>query len=422
MSDPSILRLQKELHDLQWNGAPYRFDDKNMKHVHALITGPPHTPYASLRLCVYRLGMFDFVFNIGDDYPQSPPKVNAMTTSNGRVRFNPNIYATEGNDGEKWSAAHGLLSVLVSIQSLLSDNPYHNEPGHEKEKDTSILSSYNAKLVHETLRVSVCDRLEEYMGWKTPDVKVDGLNLTRQFCTCRAKSPFVDVTKNMFLMYKNLYDDIIDTQSKDRKDGTAFYMARFEHPNNRTEGSFQYAAIRKRLSDLQTALLDEPVKWIAESEMWIKNETTTWSNLKSQYEQIKASMRYDTSILIDLEGGNPFAWNLAVIKLPNTYDGGVFRAQMVFHHAFPDVAPRIRFQSEVFHPHVSKDGIPYIRVHRPDNVREYLDALGALFMRDPLTDPTTHLNLGATRMWFGTREMRRDFNRNARRCGQKTLE
>ena len=33
-----------------------------------------------------------------------------------------------GDAGEQWSSAHGISSVLISIQSLLSDKPYHNEP------------------------------------------------------------------------------------------------------------------------------------------------------------------------------------------------------------------------------------------------------------------------------------------------------
>ena len=33
--------------------------------------------------------------------------------------------------GPAWTAAQSLLSVLVSIQSLLNEKPYHNEPGYQ---------------------------------------------------------------------------------------------------------------------------------------------------------------------------------------------------------------------------------------------------------------------------------------------------
>ncbi|RKO84236.1 ubiquitin-conjugating enzyme/RWD-like protein [Blyttiomyces helicus] len=88
MSDRTILRLQRELMDVQKNPETQIhiwYDETNIKHVHALIVGPPNTPYS--------LGFFDFVINFGDDYPTTAPKALALTTSNGRVRFNPNIYA-----------------------------------------------------------------------------------------------------------------------------------------------------------------------------------------------------------------------------------------------------------------------------------------------------------------------------------------
>jgi ubiquitin-conjugating enzyme E2 Z len=62
---------------------------------------------------------------------------------------------------------------MVSIQSLMDDMPYHNEPGFEKEalsgksRRTSaepleaVTTQYNLKITHETIRIAVCDVLEE---------------------------------------------------------------------------------------------------------------------------------------------------------------------------------------------------------------------------------------------------------------------
>ncbi|KAI8825784.1 ubiquitin-conjugating enzyme/RWD-like protein [Fimicolochytrium jonesii] len=431
MSNSSILRIQKELNDIEKSPENQYFlwyDDSNIKHVHALITGPTQTPYA--------LGMFDFVFNIGDNYPQAPPKVTAMTTSNSRVRFNPNIYSTgkvclsilgtweAKESGEKWSAAHGILSVLVSIQSLLSEFPYRNEPDHEEEKDEKILDDYNAKLQHETIRVSVCDRLEEALGWKNDNIKVDGTtSISRPFCTCRSTSPFLDVTKRMFLMYKQIYSETAQREMTTKREGTAFVLARFEFGNNSAQGTFQYTALTKRLDKIQEALLKEPEEWMTLSKDWIANETTSASNLRSQFDQIQASHEYDSCLLMELRNDNPFAWDLTAMGLPMTqHDGGMFNIEMRFHDDFPTVQPRIRFTTEMFHPHISPDGIPYYRVERAENIREYLDMLVNLFKRDPSGDPTTHLNMRATKMWFGSKEDRRDYNRNARRCAQRSTD
>lgn len=42
-----------------------------------------------------------------------------------------------GERGEEWSSAQGLESILLSIQSLMSSNPYENEPGYEKIRNPS---------------------------------------------------------------------------------------------------------------------------------------------------------------------------------------------------------------------------------------------------------------------------------------------
>lgn len=34
--------------------------------------------------------------------------------------------------GPAWSPAQSISSVLISIQSLMTENPYHNEPGFEQ--------------------------------------------------------------------------------------------------------------------------------------------------------------------------------------------------------------------------------------------------------------------------------------------------
>ena len=46
--------------------------------------------------------------------------------------------------GPGWTPTQSLLSVLVSIQSLLNDKPYHNEPGYHQvsyNRATSIITT-----------------------------------------------------------------------------------------------------------------------------------------------------------------------------------------------------------------------------------------------------------------------------------------
>jgi ubiquitin-conjugating enzyme E2 Z len=114
--------------------------ERDVRHVRALIIGPHGSPY--------EYGFFEFNVNFGTEYPSKPPKVEAKTTNGGRTRFNPNIYAGGKvclsilgtwhgeRPGEEWSSAQGLESILWSIQSLMSNNPYENEPGYENAKGT----------------------------------------------------------------------------------------------------------------------------------------------------------------------------------------------------------------------------------------------------------------------------------------------
>jgi ubiquitin-conjugating enzyme E2 Z len=65
-------------------------------------------------------------------------------------------------------SAHGIWSALISIQSLLGETPFKNEPGFERSGNghdySSLIKDYNHKIMHETIRISVCDRLEGYLG------------------------------------------------------------------------------------------------------------------------------------------------------------------------------------------------------------------------------------------------------------------
>lgn len=85
-----------------------------------LITGPSDTPYAN--------GCFEFDVFFPPEYPQVPMMVNLMTTGQGRVRFNPNLY----NDGKV--CPHFYFSMFSSFHSgipLFSTSSFcHVCPSH----------------------------------------------------------------------------------------------------------------------------------------------------------------------------------------------------------------------------------------------------------------------------------------------------
>ncbi|ORZ09024.1 ubiquitin-conjugating enzyme/RWD-like protein [Lobosporangium transversale] len=430
MSNAVTLRLTKELSEFTKNPDHQLFlhyDESNIMTIKAMITGPPDTPYC--------LGQFEFSLVFPKDYPTAPPKVTALTTNHGRTRFNPNIYAGgrvclsilgtwRGNAGEQWSSAHGITSILLSIQSLMSDMPYRNEPGHDLEKDMSKLEPYNQKIRHETIRISICDRLEGFLG--TPTASTSAIFEPLYANSVTSYDEFSDLSKRLFLAYYDIYQHTVQKESAVVSDGTPFYRAPFEFGGNKMDGKFGYASLAKRLEVIKTAIERETLEWISQSSQWIKDSTRMSSNLRRQYEQICEYYRENNTggVEVELVEDNPFVWTFTLFGKPmSNYDGGMFKVQMVFHDSFPDIQPRVKFLTPMYHVHVTVDGVPFYAVGKPDDVRTHIIAITRLILEDePSTNPSTHVNLEAAKLHFGTKEQRREYNRNARRCASRSTE
>ncbi len=72
----------------------------------------------------------------------------------------------------------------------------------------------------------------------------------------------------------------------------------------------------------------------------------------------------------------------------------MFKVQMVFHNTYPDIQPRVKFLTPMYHIHVTEDGVPFYAVAKPDDVRSHIDAISRLVLEDePSTNPSTHVNL-----------------------------
>jgi ubiquitin-protein ligase len=150
-SKPHILNMRRILQEIQGlskslpinkdSSIFVKYDEENVGLFRFLIIGPKDTPYQD--------GCFLFEMILNNDYPNTPPNVHILTTGYGKVRFNPNLYASgkvclsllgtwTGNQGEQWNPKTStLLQILVSIQSLIfTDKPYFNEPGYEKNMNT----------------------------------------------------------------------------------------------------------------------------------------------------------------------------------------------------------------------------------------------------------------------------------------------
>jgi len=151
--------------DLTSLGIHLHFDEQDITKAVAMIIGPQGTPYED--------GFLFFRIKFPTDYPYGPPKVSYISTS--RIRIHPNLYVGkaytnyEGKvclsalntwSGPKWTSAMNIGSILVTLQSILDENPLRNEPGYEEagvsgtlgEATKSLNTTYNILVQHDTFK------------------------------------------------------------------------------------------------------------------------------------------------------------------------------------------------------------------------------------------------------------------------------
>ena len=166
----TVNRLLKDVKEIMKNpltdnGIYYIHDDTEMLKGYALIIGPEGTPYFG--------GNYFFEFNYPMDYPHSPPKVTYCTNGE-NVRFNPNLYKCgkvcvsllNTWRGDQWTSCQTISTVLLTLCTLLCEDPLLNEPGVTKthqdfNKYTRIIECANVK-------IAVCDILNKKEGIYLP--------------------------------------------------------------------------------------------------------------------------------------------------------------------------------------------------------------------------------------------------------------
>ena len=132
------------------NGIYYIHDDEDMLKGYAMIVGPSDTPYFG--------GFYFFKINYPTDYPHSPPKVSYHTNGD-NIRFNPNLYKCgkvcvsilNTWRGEQWTSCQTISTLLLTLCTLLCENPLLNEPGVNKlhadcEKYKKIIEYKNIEI------------------------------------------------------------------------------------------------------------------------------------------------------------------------------------------------------------------------------------------------------------------------------------
>ncbi|XP_033625271.1 ubiquitin-conjugating enzyme E2 Z-like [Asterias rubens] len=112
----------------------------------------------------------------------------------------------------------------------MNEKPYHNEPGFEQERQPGDCERYNDCIRHETIRVAVCDVL-------------DNVNPIMP-------SPLREVIKKSFPEFYEYYLSAVT----ERLHLTGQTM---QDPYGEKRGKFQYSTLKTRLEGLKKSLDEE---------------------------------------------------------------------------------------------------------------------------------------------------------------------
>ena len=83
--------------------------------------------------------------------------------------------------------------------------------------------------------------------------------------------------------------------------------------------------------------------------------------LNSELKQLNKDPNYFYSVTPD--DNNFLLWNFVMIGPPETYyEGGIFNGTIEFPKEYPNKAPRLLFDSTMYHPNVYKDGLVCISI------------------------------------------------------------
>lgn len=177
---------------------------------------------------------------------------------------------------------------------------------------------------HETLRITVIARLEEYLGINAdgtlqpspapPDLESseDGDTSLADLEGSILFEPFKDLCKRRFLWYYDSYMTSITAERPKVTDGQVFVRMPFEHSGNTMEGRFYYTELERRIKLVRERLDKETENWAAEGAIMAQRESGVAANLQRQYEQTVEYYKKSDSVTLDIElvDKNPFLWRV----------------------------------------------------------------------------------------------------------------
>lgn len=147
--------------NLNANGIFIEFNEENILEANAMIIGPKDS--------IYEGAFLFFKINFPKNYPFAPPVIKYLAQN--KIRIHPNIYVNGkvclsilGTwSGPKWTSIMDITTVLLTIQSLLDNNPIRHEPGQEKN-ESKMNKDYNTIIEYNTFHSLIKNRYSQDLG------------------------------------------------------------------------------------------------------------------------------------------------------------------------------------------------------------------------------------------------------------------
>lgn len=136
-----------------------------------------------------------------------------------------------------------------------------------------------------------------------------------------------------------------------------------------------------------------------------------------------------------VDDSNLFEWQIMLVGPPETfYEGGMFNAIMTFPKNYPDLPPKLRFTSQVWHPNIYDDGEVCISILHPPGEDKYgyerpeerwlpVHTVETILLSviSMLSDPNDQspANIEAAKQWRDHRDL---FKKKVKLCVEKSLD
>lgn len=320
------------------------------------------------------------------------------------------------------------------------------------------------KIRHETLRISVVNRLEKLLGIHHEPIRptsprarnADGSPLPKQAkvpislgqaasASLKGDSsaaheydaegvyqrnvhadfdPFAHLFKHRFLWYYDSYMKTVEEEGVKVRESQAFSRASFEATGNQMSGAFNYPQLKTRLEKIRVALDAEKDSWAAEGRTAVEEGRGLAATMKGKFEQLRNYFNNpedgDPSVELSLEDKtNPFVWNIMVMGCANTdFANHVVNVRMHISPRFPEQQPRVVVvPASLFHHRVSKTGgvLCYFPEKKEDLKSHIVAVVSALLEENSAFDPRTTVNPEAAELRWGGEEGLKKYRRRLRR-------